>query len=188
MTEKHGIPITRNPASPAKAAAIRAAVARTTTLGSGGDSSRLATPEDAARFHEFLEDPRIHGHQSERERGTGLLFLSFDEAGRISGYSDLCLWPEWAAGELGGAIHPDRQGQRQGSTGARQSFAWMFAHLGLDLICETAAPDNIRTIQMLDHLGFRRMGAITSQRPDGTTRPSLVWEITRAEWEEQHGA
>ena len=208
MTEKHGIPITRQAATAKKAAEIRAAVARTTALGSGGDSSRLATPEDAAQFHAFLEDPRIHapiytlprpltvdsvrafiaGHQSERERGTGLLFLTFDEAGRISGYSDLCLWPEWAAGELGGAIHPDRQGQRQGSTGAKQSFAWMFDHLGLDLICETAAPDNIRTAQLLDHLGFRRMGEIVSQRPDGTTRPSLVWEITRAEWEERHGA
>ena len=206
MTAHQGIPITRTPASPAQAAAIRAAVAAT-TLGPGGDSSRIATTEDAASFHEFLQDPRIHApiytlprpltvesvgafiadHRAQREQGSGLLFLNFDEAGRISGYSDLCLWPEWAAGELGGAIHPDRQGQRRGSTGARQSFAWMFDHLGLDLICETAAPDNIRTIQMLDHLGFRRMGEITSQRPDGTTRPSLVWEIGRAEWEERFG-
>lgn len=208
MTTKQGIPITRNPATPAKAAAIRAAVAAATTLGPGGESSRLATTDDAASFHEFLQDPRIHApiytlprpltvesvrafiadHQAQREQGTGLLFLNFDEAGRISGYSDLCIWPEWAAGELGGAIHPDRQGQRRGSTGAQQSFSWMFTELGLDLICETAAPDNIRTIQMLDHLGFRRMGEIVSQRPDGTTRPSLVWEIGRAEWEERHGA
>ena len=63
----------------------------------------------------------------------------------------------------------------------------MFTHLGLDLICETAAPDNIRTAQLLDHLGFRRMGEIVSQRPDGTTRPSLVWEMRREEWEERHG-
>ena len=50
MTAHQGIPITRNHASPAKAAAIRAAVAAT-TLGPGGDSSRLATTEDAASFH-----------------------------------------------------------------------------------------------------------------------------------------
>lgn len=207
MTAKHSIPITRTPATPEKAAAIRAAVAAAATLGTGGDSSRIATTGDAASFHEFLQDPRIHApiytlprpltvesvrafiaeHQAQREQGTGLLFLNFDEAGRISGYSDLCIWPEWAAGELGGAIHPDRQGQSRGSTGARQSFAWMFTDLGLDLICETAAPDNIRTIQMLDHLGFRRMGEIVSQRPDGTTRPSLVWEIGRGEWESKHG-
>ena len=206
MTAQQGIPITRNPATAQQAAAIRAAVAAATTLGSNSEYSRLATPEDAASFHEFLSDPRIHApiytlprpltvatvrafiadHEAQRARGTGLLFLNFDEQGRISGYSDLCLWPEWAAGELGGALHPDRQGQRQGSSGARQSFAWMFESLGLDLICETAAPDNIRTAQLLDHLGFRRMGAITSQRADGTTRPSLVWEITRAEWEAQN--
>ena len=207
MTAKHSIPITRTPATPEKAAAIRAAVAAATTLGTGGDSSRIATTGDAASFHEFLQDPRIHApiytlprpltvesvrafiaeHQAQREQGTGLLFLNFDEAGRISGYSDLCIWPEWAAGELGGAIHPDRQSQRRGSEGARQSFTWMFTALGLDLICETAAPDNIRTIQMLDHLGFRRMGEIVSQRPDGTTRPSLVWEIGREEWDSKHG-
>lgn len=206
MTAEQSIPVTRAPATEAKAAAIRAAVAAATTLGRTGESSRLATTNDAASFHDFLSDPRIHApiytlprpltvatvrafiadHEAQRVEGTGLLFLNFDEQGRISGYSDLCLWPEWAAGELGGALHPDRQGQRRGIEGARQSFAWMFESLGLNLICETAAPDNHRTAQLLDHLGFRRMGEIVSQRADGTTRPSLVWEITRAEWEAQN--
>tara|TARA_R110000868_G_scaffold142932_2_gene360556 strand:- start:2677 stop:3309 length:633 start_codon:yes stop_codon:yes gene_type:complete len=201
------IPITRTPVPEAKAAAIRAAVAGATSLGPDSGASRLATLEDAAAFHEFLSDPQIHapiytlprpltvdsvrafiaGHQREREQGTGLLFLTIDELGRISGYSDLCLWPEWAAGELGGALHPDRQGQRRGVEGARQSFGWMFESLGLDLICETASLDNHRTAHLLDGLGFRRMGEITSKRADGTTRPSLVWEMTRAEWQAKHG-
>lgn len=206
MTAEQSIPITRNPATAQQAAAIRAAVAAATKLCSTGESSRLANPGDAASFHEFLSDPRIHApiytlprpltvdsvrafiadHVAQRADGTGLLFLNFDEQGRISGYSDIYIWPQWAAGELGGALHPDRQGQRQGIEGARQSFTWMFDMLGLDLICETAAPDNIRSAKMLDHLGFRRMGEIVSRRADGTTRPSLVWEITRAEWEEQN--
>ena len=201
------IPITRAPVPEAKAAAIRAAVAGATSLGPDSGASRLATLEDAAAFHEFLSDPQIHapiytlprpltvdsvrafiaGHQREREQGTGLLFLTIDELGRISGYSDLCIWPEWAAGELGGALHPDRQGQRRGVEGARQSFGWMFESLGLDLICETASLDNHRTAHLLDGLGFRRMGEITSKRADGTTRPSLVWEMTRAEWQAKHG-
>lgn len=200
------IPITRAPVPEAKAAAIRAAVAGATSLGPDSGASRLATLEDAAAFHEFLSDPQIHapiytlprpltvdsvrafiaGHQREREQGTGLLFLTIDELGRISGYSDLCIWPEWAAGELGGALHPDRQGQRRGVEGARQSFGWMFESLGLELICETASLDNHRTAHLLDGLGFRRMGEITSQRADGTTRPSLVWEMTRAEWREKY--
>ena len=59
----------------------------------------------------------------------------------------------------------------------------MFDSLHLDLICETASLDNHRTAHLLDGLGFRRMGEIISQRADGTTRPSLVWEVSRAEWE-----
>jgi RimJ/RimL family protein N-acetyltransferase len=207
MSAATSIPITRNPVPQARAAAIRAAVASATSLGPPSDSTRLATVEDAAPFHEFLGDPQIHApiytlprpltvdsvrafiadHQQQREQGTGLLFLNFDEQGRIGGYSDLCVWPDWAAGELGGAIHPDRQGQRRGVEGARQSFAWMFDHLGLDLICETASLDNHRTAHLLDGLGFQRLGEIESQRADGTTRPSLVWEISRAEWQEKHG-
>jgi RimJ/RimL family protein N-acetyltransferase len=66
------------------------------------------------------------------------------------------------------------------------SFAWMFDALSLELIVETAALDNIRTAKLLDHLGFVRKGEITSTRPDGTTRASLVWEITKEEWREQH--
>tara|TARA_R110001606_G_scaffold277324_2_gene425427 strand:+ start:3448 stop:4068 length:621 start_codon:yes stop_codon:yes gene_type:complete len=200
------IPITRTPVPQNQAAAIKAAVASATSIATENASSRLAQVDDAAILHEFLSDPQIHApiytlprpltvtsvrafiadHEAQREQGTGLLFLNFDEQGRIGGYSDICVWPDWAAGELGGAIHPDRQGQRRGVDGARQSFAWMFDTLGLDLICETAAPDNHRTAHLLDGLGFHRMGEITSNRADGTTRPSLVWEITRAQWQEKH--
>jgi len=200
------IPITRTPVPQNQAAAIKAAVASATSIATENASSRLAQVDDAAILHEFLSDPQIHApiytlprpltvasvrafiadHEAQREQGRGLLFLNFDQQGRIGGYSDICVWPEWAAGELGGAIHPDRQGQRRGVDGARQSFAWMFETLGLDLICETAAPDNHRTAHLLDGLGFTRMGEITSKRADGTTRPSLVWEISRAQWEEKH--
>lgn len=200
------IPITRTPVPQNQAAAIKAAVASATSIATENDSSRLAQVDDAAILHEFLSDPQIHApiytlprpltvasvrafiadHEVQREQGRGLLFLNFDQQGRIGGYSDICVWPEWAAGELGGAIHPDRQGQRRGVEGARQSFAWMFETLGLDLICETAAPDNHRTAHLLDGLGFHRMGEITSKRADGTTRPSLVWEITRAQWQNKH--
>lgn len=200
------IPITRQQASREKAAAIRAAVSGATEITTENALSRLATVKDAAIFHEFLSDPQIHApiytlprpltveavrgfiadHQQQREQGTGLLFLNFDEQGRIGGYTDICVWPGWAAGELGGAVHPDRQGQRRGIEGARLSFDWMFGQLGLDLICETASLDNHRTAHLLDGLGFRRMGEIVSQRDDGTTRPSLVWEVSRAEWREKH--
>lgn len=201
MAEKSAIPITRNPASAETEAAIRAAVRAATAMATDNERSRLATPDDANLFHAFLSDPAIHApiytlprpltpdsvrrfierHLEERERGEGLLFLNFSDGG-IGGYTDLAIWPHWAAGEMGGAVHPDRQGRRRGILGAERGFTWMFEALGLDLICETAAPDNVRTARLLDHLGFRRMGEVTSHRDDGTSRPSLVWEVTRAEW------
>jgi RimJ/RimL family protein N-acetyltransferase len=166
------------------------------------DESRLATVEDTEEFYSFLSDPAIHApiytlpkpltpdsvrdfitqHSEERVRGEGLLFLNFDAEGMVGGYTDLCIWPEWAAGELGGAVHPDRQGRRRGIRGAELSFDWMFDVLGLDLICETASLENVRTARLLDHLGFRRMGQVTSHRADDPTRASLVWEVTREQW------
>ncbi|VAV87946.1 hypothetical protein MNBD_ALPHA04-217 [hydrothermal vent metagenome] len=187
--------------------AIRRAVCAATEIVTEAEQSRLATVEDAEIFHAFLSDPEISApiytlprpltvgairefivdHHAQREAGEGLLFLNFDESGAISGYIDIVIWPQWAAGELGGAVGKARQGKRRGIKGARLGFDWLFDVLGLDLICETAALDNVRTAKLLDGLGFRRMGEVTSQRDDGTTRPSLVWEVTRSEWDAYHG-
>ena len=193
------IPITRIAVSPEKAEAIRAAVRATERTPWGG---RLARPNDAEALHAFFSDPAVHApiyslprpltvpsvadfiedHLDQRARGEGLLFVTEDKASSVAAYSDYQIWPDWAAGELGGGMRADRQGRGQGGAGAAASFAWMFDTLGLELICATAALDNIRTAKMLDHQGFRRMGEVTSTRPDGTTRASRVWEITAEEW------
>ena len=172
-------------------------------MATDNDVSRLAAPGDAELFYDFLKDPAVHApiyslptdlsissvaefiqsFVSERDAGTGLLFLNFNAAGELGGYTDLTIWPEWAAGELGGAVHPDRQGQRRGISGAKLAFSWMFETLGLDVICETAALDNIRTARLLDSLGFQRMGQTLSSYDDGRTRESLVWEVTREQWQ-----
>ena len=116
MTNRSNIPITRRRVASEKADAIRAAVSGATAITTENASSRVATVEDAAAFHEFLSDPQIHApiytlprpltvetvrdfiadHQGQREHGTGLLFLNFDEQGAIGGYSDIAVWPEWA--------------------------------------------------------------------------------------------
>ncbi|NBC20045.1 MAG: GNAT family N-acetyltransferase [Alphaproteobacteria bacterium] len=197
------IPITRRAVSPQRAEQIRQAVRGATALPPrSGGTSRLARESDTPALLAFLSDPAVHApiysiprpldsdrvrgfinaHIAERALGTGLLFLNLTETGEIAGYSDIQVWPRWAAGELTGGLHPARQGDGEGTSGAAASFAWMFDALGLDLICETAAPDNVRTARLLDGLGFRRMGEVSSTRPDGTTRPSRVWEITRWEW------
>lgn len=195
-----GIPLTRNAVGAARADAIRTNVRTADTFPSGG---RLAGLDDVEDLLDFFADPSVFApiyslprplnletiggfvsnHMEERDRGEGLLVIRQDETRRISGYSDYQIWPEWAAGELGGGMRADRQSRGEGSIGAAESFTWMFEVLDLDLICETAAPDNVRTAKLLDHLGFRRVGEVASERPDGTTRPSLVWEVTRDEWQ-----
>jgi RimJ/RimL family protein N-acetyltransferase len=197
------LPLTRIAASPGEAEAIRAAVRVQTVMG----DSRLAELGDAPGLFALLSDPLVHapiytlprplteasvkafiaGHLEERAAGEGLLFVRAGEGGQVMGYSDVQVWPQWRAGELGGALHPSLHGKGAGGRGAAASFAWMFEALGLDLICETAALTNVPTQRMLDGLGFRRMGETLSTRPDGTTRASLVWEVTRAEWAARHG-
>jgi len=206
MAEDSGTPITRNKVSDERAEAIRSAVRAANSMPTPDRAARLATPDDAEAFHAFLSDPKVYApiytlprpltvesvrafimeHEREREEGVGLMFLNLNEMDRIVGYSDFSFWPQWAAGELGGAVHPDMQSKGRGQLGAAMSFAWMFDALGLDLIVETAALDNVRTAKLLDYLGFARKGEITSTRPDGTTRASLVWEITRDEWAAKH--
>lgn len=197
------LPLTRKAAAPGRAQAIRAAVRTATHLG----DSRPARAEDAAGLLGLWSDPLVHapiytlprplteggaaafieGHIAERAAAEGLLFVREGEGGQVMGYSDVQVWPDWAAGELGGALHPSLQGKGAGGRGAAASFAWMFEVLDLDLLCETAALTNVATQRLLDGLGFRRMDEVVSLRPDGTARESLVWEITRDEWAARHG-
>lgn len=196
------LPVTRMRVSAARQALIRDSVRQAEGIPFGTFPSRLAGLEDAQAFLTFLEDPAIHEpiynlpkplniasvtafieHKLDaRTAGDGLLFLRFDEAGEVVGYSEIDLWPEWGAGDLGGALRPDQQGKRAGVDGARQTFTWMFNTLHLDLIVATGALDNVRTARMLDGLGFARMGEMTNRRPDGTQRPSIIWEMKRDAW------
>lgn len=193
------LPLTRTLATQAKAAAIRNAV-RAVSFPAAG-RRRLADAEIAPAFFELIADPCvsdpiytlpkpptlqstrafIENHQAEQARGEGLLILDLDEADAVVGYHDIQFWPEWAAAELGGAIRPDRQGGGAGTLGAAQAFDWLFDVIGVDLICETAALDNVRTRRLLERIGFRLIGEIESELPSGGSRPSLYFEMTRAE-------
>ncbi len=172
-----------------------------------GGYSRIVTSDDAPALFALLSDPKIYEriytlprpltleavsafidtHIEEQAAGDGGLFVRLDEGGEIVGYTDIQLWPQWGAGELGGALHPKMHAKGAGAKGAAVNFNWMFEALGLTLICATAATDNIPSQRMIDGLGFTRMGEVTSVRPDGTTRQSLVWEMTREDWRARNG-
>lgn len=200
------LPLTRIRLPEVRQDAIRTAVRSATGIGFDAAPSRVATLADAPALYRFLADPEIHGpiynlprpltvdsvgdmiarNLRAQAAGEGLLFLRFDAAGEVLGYSEFEIWPDWGAGDLGGALRRDIQGQRAGVEGARRTFNWMFETLHLELIVATGALDNVRTARLLDGLGFVRKGEITSAREDGSTRPSLVWEVTQAEWRRAH--
>lgn len=202
-----GLPLTRNKTSPEQEAVIREAVRTVERVPGPPSAARLAKPSDAQALYEFLRDPDIHGpiyslprpltpatvrqfiesKLEDRDRGEGLLFIRFNAAGEVIGYSDFEVWPQWGAGDLGGALRKDQQGKGVGLRGLITSFTWMFEALKLELIFATGALDNVRTARMMETVGMVHQGEVTSQRPDGTSRQSNVWEISRAAWFERHG-
>jgi len=193
------IPLTRILASEEKQDQIRRAVQRASEI---PGLARLAQRDDAQIFTDLLSDPKISEpiytlppeitlnsidhfiaeHLAERERGEGLLMIGVDEQGEVDAYHDVKIWPQWSACELGGAIRRNRQNSGQGGAGALTAFNWLFEELGVDLICETASLENIRTAKLLERIGFTYRGEIESPLPDGTTRPSKCWELTKVEW------
>lgn len=196
------LPFTRNRTSAEREAAIRDAVRSAAQLPSTAHHSRMARPEDASSLLALFEHPDVHNwiyslpkpltlasveafiaeNLAAQERGEGLLSLNFDERGEVAGYSEMQVWPEWAAGELAGAMRPDLQSKGQGGAGMARTFTWMFEALDLDLICNTTALDNVRIQKLFQKTGFTYRGDIESVRPDGSTRASQVWEISRETW------
>ena len=166
--------------------------------------ARLARPQDAAALASLLSDPSIGpriytmppvidelsmssfiaDHLMQRARGEGILFVSFDGAGDATAYFDVELWPEWGAAKFGGAVRAGRQGRGFGGACGLAAVEWCFDQLGVHRICETTARDNHRSIRLLSRLGFEQLGEVTAHRPDGSTRPSLYWELERVRWDE----
>jgi RimJ/RimL family protein N-acetyltransferase len=186
-------------ATPDEEAAIRDAVRR-------AQGRTVAGPQHVAGLQVLLADPAVSDpiydlprpitfdnvalwvaeSEALRQEGRCILSVSFDAAGVIGGYSRITVWPERASGELAGARRADLQNSGQGARGVAQSIAWMFEVLGLRLIGLTAALDNVRSAKAIDAAGFKRMGEVESTRPDGATRRSLYWELTRGDWELRH--
>lgn len=199
-------PVTVLEVPPEEAAAIRGAVlsADLSTLGPG---RALAGPQDAADLAAFLADPRVSDaiydlprpfteanmarwiaeSEALRQEGRRLLILTRDELGAIAGYSCVSVWPDRSAAELAGALRADRQSGGQGGAGALHTFGWIFDTLGVRMMGLTAATDNVRSARLIDAAGFVRMGTRDAVRPDGTTRVSLYWEVTREQWRERWG-
>ena len=137
----------------------------------------MPNPINAETMADFISD-----HLLQRARGDGILFASFNAAGEATAYFDVELWPQWSVAKFGGAVKAERQGRGFGGACGLAAVEWCFDQLGVARICETTARDNDRSIRLLSRLGFVQMGEVISMRPDGTTRPSLYWEMSREDW------
>ncbi|HEX4712509.1 GNAT family protein [Phenylobacterium sp.] len=192
-------------AADAEAEAIRRAV-RTADVGTLGPGRVRADLSHVAGLVALLSDPRVSDPiydlprpicedsvtrwvaegQAQALAGEGLLILTLDPKGGVSGYSKISIWPERASGELAGAVRADVQSRGQGGPGAAHTFGWMFETLGLRLIGLTAALDNVRSAKLIEAAGFVPMGEREAKRPDGSVRISRYWELTRDEWRQRH--
>ncbi len=189
----------------AEALAIRQAV-RSADVASLGPGRTLASTEHVPGLLALFSDDRVSGPiydlprpfnldsvaawvadgEAQRAAGEGLLMVTLDAAGEIAGYSNITVWPERSAAELGGGVRADLQNQGRGGAGMAHSFGWIFQTLGVRMMCLTAALDNIRVQKGIDAAGFVRMGERDVVRPDGTVRRSIYWELTRDAWRLRH--
>lgn len=138
----------------------------------------MPNPINETTMRRFIED-----HLTQRARGDGILFVSFNVQGETTAYFDVELWPQWSIAKFGGAVKAERQGRGFGGACGLAAVEWCFDQLGVARICETTALDNDRSIRLLSRLGFTQKGEVTAIKPDGSTRPSLYWEIEREAWE-----
>lgn len=196
------IPKTRICVSSEEAERLRSVVRRAEIMGGRIAGARVARPEDARALADLLShesiapwiytlpnpitsetmDAFIADHLLQRARGEGVLFVAFNPAGEATAYFDVELWPDWSAAKFGGAVKPERQGRGFGGACGLAALEWLFDVLGVNRICQTTAPDNQRSIRLNARLGMMQMGEVMAERPDGTLRRSLYWEIARTSW------
>ena len=197
------IPKTRTYVSSEEAERLRAFVRQAELMNGRIAGARVARPEDAAALagllaHETIGPriytmpnpinaetmaPFINDHLLQRARGDGILFVSFNGQGEATAYFDVELWPQWSIAKFGGAVKAERQGRGFGGACGLAAVEWCFDQLGVARICETTARDNDRSIHLLSRLGFVQHGEVVAIKPDGSTRPSLYWELEREAWD-----
>jgi RimJ/RimL family protein N-acetyltransferase len=193
-------------ATPEEETAIREQV-RKADPASLGPGFVLAEAKHVLALVEFLSDPAVSGPiydlprpinpitvgrwveaaKRARRAGEALLTVRIDADGSIASYSLFTVWPDRASAELVGAQRGDLQNSGHGREGAARSFGFMFDCLGARLVGVTAALDNVRSQRVIEAAGFVDMGERDSVRPDGTTRRSRYWEMTREQWRSRTG-
>lgn len=124
----------------------------------------------------------IAAAEADAAAGRAQQFAVTDQAtGMLIGSAGLRIAPDGHSASLGYWLGRRYWGQGLGSEAAREMVRWGFAHLAIDRIEASVAPDNAASIAVLERIGFRETGkgsAVFMCRP-GVRMPVIEYAITR---------
>jgi RimJ/RimL family protein N-acetyltransferase len=105
-----------------------------------------------------------------RHDGRGLAFAIVDTTSdAVLGACDLRR-PLPGVGEVGYLLAPAARGRGVMGRALRLVVAWAFSELELVRVQAFASPDNLRSVRLLERLGFAREGLLRSYRGAGEDR------------------
>ena len=112
-------------------------------------------------------------------RGTGQWAVEEKATGELVGRAGLH-WPardDWPGVEVGWALHPASWGRGYATEAGRRAVEYAFDVLGLDAVCSTILPENIRSQAVARRLGFQlREERVLSHFP---ALAHGIWWLTR---------
>jgi ribosomal-protein-alanine N-acetyltransferase len=126
-----------------------------------GDVAPGSRQEEAVGFLATME--------RRRREGSGLSFAVTDARDAVLGTCDIRL-PMPGMGEIGYLLDPPARGRGAMTRALRLMVAWAFAELDLVRVQAFVSPDNARSMQLLERLGFAREGLLRSYRGPGADR------------------
>src|SRR5262245_46264765 len=150
-----------------------------TEMMADGDVARyLGDGKPLARPDAWRQMALVLGHW--QLRGFGLWAVEEKATGEFVGRVG-CWMPEgWPGFEVGWALRRAFWGKGYATEAARESLAFAFAELGRPRVCSLIRPENAPSIRVAERLGERLDG-----RVELMGKESLVYVITREEWQRQ---
>src|SRR5262245_12643267 len=113
-------------------------------------------------------------------RGYGLWAAEERSSGAFVGRIGFWNPDGWPGFEIGWMLHRSYCGRGYATEGARAALDYGFIELGQPQIISLIRPENLASIRVAERLGERLVG-----EEDLFGKMSLVYRITRAEWEER---
>jgi RimJ/RimL family protein N-acetyltransferase len=141
-------------------------------FGLDADNVRYGGAPPGCREHEAAD--YVDAMERMRRDGRGLALAVVDApSDAVLGACDLRL-PLPGVGEIGYLLAPSARGRGVMGRALELVVAWAFADLGLMRVQAFASPDNVRSLRLLERLGFAREGVLRSYRGPGEDRVAFA--------------